>query len=191
MAPNRPPTRWPMMPPQPQPQRPFMPQPQPSTQGSALIAQLSQPPSSMSGNVNQFGQSKLYYSINPSEIYHLCQILVTNAPGINVQQQQQPLRINLLNPPPNVQPPLQQNQPNMQNTSNPAQVSSANQAITSQAQGNVQQKQQLTSSRERHTIWHGSLEWIEKPKNPSDPQKVTKHVPCQVSATSKDGEPEL
>lgn len=57
-------------------------------------------------------------------------------------------------------------------------------------QGNVQQNPQL-SSRERHTIWHGSLEWIEKPKNPSDPQKVTKHVPCQVSANSKDGEPEL
>jgi mediator of RNA polymerase II transcription subunit 25 len=35
------------------------------------------------------------------------------------------------------------------------------------------------------------LEWIEKPKNPSDQQKITKHVPCQVSANSKDGEPEL
>lgn len=63
MAPNRPPARWPMMPPQPQTQRPFMQQPQPAitTQGSALIAQLTQPPSSMSGSVNQFPQSKSKY----------------------------------------------------------------------------------------------------------------------------------
>lgn len=45
--------------------------------------------------------------------------------------------------------------------------------------------------RERQTIWQGLLEWIEKPKNATDPQKITKHVPCQVSANCKDGEPEL
>lgn len=62
MPQNRPPTRWPMMPPQ---QRPFMPQPPPvnTTTGSALIAQLTQPPSSMPGNVNQFGQSKHFLII--------------------------------------------------------------------------------------------------------------------------------
>nr|CAD7574221.1 unnamed protein product [Timema californicum] len=48
-----------------------------------------------------------------------------------------------------------------------------------------------TFPRERHTIWQGVLEWIEKAKNPTDPQKVTRHVPCQVSANLKDGEPEL
>lgn len=45
--------------------------------------------------------------------------------------------------------------------------------------------------RERHTIWQGVLEWIEKGKNPNDNQKVTKHVPCQVSSTPKEGEPDL
>ncbi|KAG8306970.1 Mediator of RNA polymerase II transcription subunit 25 [Homalodisca vitripennis] len=35
------------------------------------------------------------------------------------------------------------------------------------------------------------LEWIEKSKTPNDAQKNTRHVPCQVSAHSKDGEPEL
>ncbi|KAG8335435.1 Mediator of RNA polymerase II transcription subunit 25 [Homalodisca vitripennis] len=47
------------------------------------------------------------------------------------------------------------------------------------------------ASRERHTIWQGVLEWIEKSKTPNDAQKNTRHVPCQVSAHSKDGEPEL
>lgn len=55
-------------------------------------------------------------------------------------------------------------------------------------QGVQGQSQQI---RERHTIWQGLLEWIEKPKNATDQQKITKHVPCQVSANSKDGEPEL
>lgn len=58
-------------------------------------------------------------------------------------------------------------------------------AITSQA------GQQTNQQRERPTIWQGVLEWIEKPKNPTDQQKVTRHVPCSVSANSKDGEPEL
>lgn len=49
----------------------------------------------------------------------------------------------------------------------------------------------MPTNRERHNIWQGLLEWIEKPKNPADPQKITKHVPCTVSANSKDGEPEL
>lgn len=55
---NRPP-RWPMMPPQVQ-RQPYIPQKQVNTtQGSALIAQLTQPPSSVAASgVNQFGQSK-------------------------------------------------------------------------------------------------------------------------------------
>lgn len=58
MGAGRPP-RWPMMPPQQRP--PYMPATQQqNTQGSALIAQLTQPPSSMppTQQVNQFGQSK-------------------------------------------------------------------------------------------------------------------------------------
>lgn len=56
------PNRWPMMPPQAQQRPPFMQQGQQTntTQGSALIAQLTQPPPSMAGaGVNQYGQSKL------------------------------------------------------------------------------------------------------------------------------------
>lgn len=57
---GRPPPRWSMLPPQ---QRPaYMPANQPNTnQSSALIAQLTQPPSSMNApGVNQFGQSKTF-----------------------------------------------------------------------------------------------------------------------------------
>lgn len=56
---NRP--RWPMMPPQVQ-RQPYIPQKQVNTtQGSALIAQLTQPPSSVpAGGVNQFGQSNAF-----------------------------------------------------------------------------------------------------------------------------------
>ena len=44
---------------------------------------------------------------------------------------------------------------------------------------------------ERHIIWQGTLEWIEKNKNPNDTQKQTKHVPCQVSIQPKEGEMDL
>lgn len=57
---NRPNTHWTMPPPSQQP-RPYLQQQNQqvtTTQGSALIAQLTQPPSSISGtSVNQFGQS--------------------------------------------------------------------------------------------------------------------------------------
>ncbi|KAI4462701.1 mediator of rna polymerase ii transcription subunit 25 [Holotrichia oblita] len=53
----------------------------------------------------------------------------------------------------------------------------------------TQQNQQLSNPQ---NIWHGLLEWMEKPKNPNDPQKITKQVPCHVSTNpSKDGELEL
>ncbi|GBP34148.1 Mediator of RNA polymerase II transcription subunit 25 [Eumeta japonica] len=42
---------------------------------------------------------------------------------------------------------------------------------------------------QRTFIWTGILEWMEKLKG--DQQKVTKHLPCQVSVSSKDMEPEL
>lgn len=59
---NRP--RWPMMPPQVQ-RQPYLQQKQGNApQGSALIAQLTQPPSSVAGGggVNQFAQSKISQS---------------------------------------------------------------------------------------------------------------------------------
>lgn len=43
----------------------------------------------------------------------------------------------------------------------------------------------------RTYIWQGILEWIEKGKGPTDTQKTTRQVPCQVSASCRDGEPEL
>ncbi|KAJ3657511.1 hypothetical protein Zmor_009307 [Zophobas morio] len=172
---NRPP-RWPPMMPPTQP-RSYLQQNQQAntTQSSALIAQLTQPPNSLAGTgVGQFAQMN------------------NNSPMGN-QQAQPPLKINLMN---------QQNQQQNVQTSMPqnptggiqtslAQVSQQNQAVTSPAQSTSQPAQPLGPGRERHSIWQGLLEWIEKPKNPTDQQKVTKHVPCQVSANSKDGEPEL
>ncbi|XP_073996537.1 mediator complex subunit 25 isoform X1 [Rhodnius prolixus] len=46
------------------------------------------------------------------------------------------------------------------------------------------------TSRDRITIWQGILEYIDK-KHPTDSQKLTRHVPCSVSTTARDGEPEL
>ncbi|XP_075985529.1 mediator of RNA polymerase II transcription subunit 25-like isoform X2 [Anticarsia gemmatalis] len=44
---------------------------------------------------------------------------------------------------------------------------------------------------QRSYIWSGVIEWMEKGKTPGDQQKTTKHLPCQVSASTKDIEPEL
>ncbi|XP_026727724.1 mediator of RNA polymerase II transcription subunit 25-like [Trichoplusia ni] len=44
---------------------------------------------------------------------------------------------------------------------------------------------------QRSYIWSGVIEWMEKGKAPGDQQKTTKHLPCQVSASTKDIEPEL
>ncbi|XP_060532010.1 mediator of RNA polymerase II transcription subunit 25 isoform X2 [Cylas formicarius] len=112
--------------------------------------------------------------------------------GANVNQFGQmstnsPLNKINMGQPPNVQTSIAQN-PGIQ-TSSMAQVSQANAVATSQAQAAQQVPQQL-AGRERHTIWQGILEWIEKPKNMAD-QKITRHVPCHVSSNSKDGEPEI
>lgn len=178
-GPGRPQSRWPsMLPPQTQPR---------ATQGSALIAQLTQPPSSIAAGVNQFGQ------------------IGTNA-TMNAAQQQQQLRINMLGNQPgqqNIQTSVPQNVQTsgvnqttgivstcipQHSPSNQSQIVPPNQVVTSQPQTSVVCQ---PNQRERNTIWQGLLEWIEKPKNSSDPQKVTRHVPCQVSANTKDGEPEL
>ena len=42
--------------------------------------------------------------------------------------------------------------------------------------------------RERQVIWQGVLEWQEKTR---DPQKLPRHVPCQVSAAVTNGESEV
>ncbi|XP_045479240.1 mediator of RNA polymerase II transcription subunit 25 [Harmonia axyridis] len=170
--------RW-GMPPQAGPQRPYM-ATNPSNQqaqNSALLTQLNTPPSSMPSNSG-------YIQIN------------SNSPlGQQQAQQQQQQHIKVgINIPNQMQNPMAPNQNPMQGVT--SQVSQPNQvAVTSQAQNpgqpGQQQVGQMQSSRERHTIWQGLLEWIEKPKNAPEQQKITKHVPCQVSANSKDGEPEL
>lgn len=80
----------------------------------------------------------------------------------------------------------------------PVSVSSGTQQVThTQAQGNmptgpgVPMGSQLTAQRDRHTIWQGIIEWIEKAKAPPDAPKQTRHLPCHVSANSKEGDPEL
>ena len=52
-------------------------------------------------------------------------------------------------------------------------------------------QQPAGGNQQRQTLWQGVLEWIEKAKNPNDTQKLTRHVPCQVSANPRDGEPDL
>ncbi|RLU26588.1 hypothetical protein DMN91_000384 [Ooceraea biroi] len=134
-----------------------------NAQGSALIAQLTQPPSSLGLNVAAFNQR-----LDGSQLTVSCisQSVPTQVPQTVTVSQQAPVS-----------------------------VSSITQQITHpQAQNNVAtgtvQGQQLMP-RERQNIWQGIVEWIEKAKNPTDAQKQTRHVPCQVSANSKDGDPEL
>ncbi|XP_068082744.1 mediator of RNA polymerase II transcription subunit 25 [Anabrus simplex] len=52
-------------------------------------------------------------------------------------------------------------------------------------------RQQIGTVGELHTIWQGVLEWNEKAENPNDPQKLTRHVPCQVSLGPRDGDSDL
>lgn len=173
---QRPPVRWQNMAPGwPQgAQRPFMPNNQQpnQNQGSALLAQLNQPPSSNSSSgVGQFIQ------IN------------TNSPLGNQQQanQHQQNQIKMIQNQPGMPTAPQVSNINMPQVSQPNQ-----QAVTSQAQAvPTQNPPQMGTSSNRITIWQGLLEWIEKPKNAGDQPKLTKHVPVQVTANTKDGEPEL
>lgn len=57
--------------------------------------------------------------------------------------------------------------------------------------GTVGPGPQISTPRERQTIWQGIIEWAEKAKSTPDAPKQTRHLPCQVSANSKDGDPEL
>ncbi|XP_032691032.1 mediator of RNA polymerase II transcription subunit 25-like [Odontomachus brunneus] len=180
---------------------------------SALIAQLTQPPS-LGLNVGAtFGQ-RLDGSNN---------VMAPNPQQQQQLTQQQQLRLTMQLQQQNAQQQAvmsmaaqsTHNQPGSQLTvssmsqSVPTQVpqtvavsqapisaSSVTQQIAPpQAQGNVAtgtvQGQQLNVQRERQNIWQGVLEWLEKAKNPADTQKQTRHVPCHVSANFKNGEPEL
>ncbi|EFN84184.1 mediator of RNA polymerase II transcription subunit 25 [Harpegnathos saltator] len=184
---------------------------------SALIAQLTQPPS-LGLNVTTFGQrldgSNNVMAPNPQQQQQQQQQQLT-------QQQQQQLRLTMQLQQQNAQQAAMSmaaqsthNQPGPQLTVSsmnqsvptqvpqtvaapqaPVSVSSVTQQIAPpQAQGNVStgavQGQQIVQ-RERQNIWQGILEWIDKAKNPTDTQKQTRHVPCQVSANYKNGEPEL
>lgn len=42
---------------------------------------------------------------------------------------------------------------------------------------------------QREKIWTGVIEWLEKSK--TDQAKITRQVPCTVTANIKDGEPEM
>ncbi|XP_022903004.1 mediator of RNA polymerase II transcription subunit 25-like [Onthophagus taurus] len=195
MGQRQPSNRW-VMP----PRQPFMPNTQPNTnqvQGSALIAQLTQPPSSMpGGSVNQFQlggnspmqqqqQQQAQQQAQQQQLQQQQQAQQQQVQQQQAQQQQQPVRIN--------QNMVNQSQGQMQQS--PAQSVAGNAPVgasPAQVAQSGQQSQQLSNGRQRQTIWHGVLEWIEKLKTPNlnDP-KQTKQVPCQVTSNSKDGEPEL
>ncbi|KAL1509767.1 hypothetical protein ABEB36_004453 [Hypothenemus hampei] len=160
---------WQMPPPTQQP-RGYLQQVNPGNQqvntttgGSALIAQLNQPPSLAAGNVNvnQFGQMNASSPMN-----------------------------KMLNQQPNIQTSMAQN-PSIQTSM--AQASQNKPVATSQAQPTSTLQTSITqlNNRDRVSIWCGILEWIEKAKNPNDP-KTTRQVPCQVTAgLTAEGEPDF
>ncbi|XP_063995109.1 mediator of RNA polymerase II transcription subunit 25 isoform X3 [Diachasmimorpha longicaudata] len=200
-----------------------------NNQGSALIAQLTQPPTSLGLNIqfnqrmdangavmsnqqgqgtNQANQSPIAGG-NPSQGQGQAQGQAQQTAPQGSQGHQQAMAggqgqeqnpgMQTMN-----QPPPRQNQAvsssvMSQTISSQGQQSVAGnlpptvspaQQMSHQGQ-NVGGIQQVPPGRERPTIWHGILEWSEKARNPSDPQKQTRQVPCHVSANTKDGEPEL
>ncbi|EZA49336.1 Mediator of RNA polymerase II transcription subunit [Ooceraea biroi] len=189
-----------------------------NAQGSALIAQLTQPPSSLGLNVAAFNQrldaGNNVMAPNPQQQQQqLTQQQQQLRLTMQLQQQQQQQNAQQATMSMAAQPthnqsgsqltvscisqsvPTQVPQTVTVSQQAPVSVSSITQQITHpQAQNNVAtgtvQGQQLMP-RERQNIWQGIVEWIEKAKNPTDAQKQTRHVPCQVSANSKDGDPEL
>lgn len=192
--------RGPMMPPV---QRPPNYASQP---GSALIEQLTRPPSAMGPQFTNAAAGLSGTTLNaptppqqlppqqvpPNQPQPSMRMLgtagVIGQPVTIVQSQQ-----------PNVLAPNQQGlMPQQPGVMQPTNVGLMGQGPpqatvmqTPQAPGLQQAQPQPQGSRERQTIWSGILEWIEK-KSPGDSQKLTRHVPCQVSANYKDGgEPEL
>ncbi|XP_015111836.1 mediator of RNA polymerase II transcription subunit 25 isoform X2 [Diachasma alloeum] len=194
-----------------------------NNQGSALIAQLTQPPSSLGLNIqfnqrmdangavmsnqqgqgsNQANQSPIAGG-NPSQGQGQAQGQAQQTPPQGAQGQEQNQGMQTMNQPPPGQNQAVSSSVMSQTISSqgqqsvagnlPPAVSSAQQ-MSHQGQnvGGIQQVSQIgPPGRERPTIWHGILEWSEKARNPTDPQKQTRQVPCHVSANTKDGEPEL
>ncbi|XP_008546945.1 mediator of RNA polymerase II transcription subunit 25 [Microplitis demolitor] len=169
---------------------------QSNNQGSALIAQLTQPPTALTGINVPFNQRMDANGMQPSAP-------APQAPQQNQQaqltpQQQQQIR--------NMQLQQQQQQQLQQQTMQiaPMTVSSTGTSGPTPVQQTVTQTTAAApqhqpaaavtgqvATRERPPIWQGVLEWLEKAKNPTDSQKQTRQVPCQVSANAKDNEPEL
>lgn len=187
-----------------------------NTQGSALIAQLTQPPSSLGLSVTAFGQiaGNNVMAGNPQQQQQQQQQQLTQQQQqlrltMQLQQQNAQATMSMATQPTHSQPgsqltvscisqsvPTQVPQTVTASQQAPVSVSSITQQITHpQTQGTVStgtvQGQQLVQQRERQTIWQGIVEWIEKAKNPTDAQKQTRHVPCQVSSNTKDGDLDL
>jgi len=102
------------------------------------------------------------------------QINVAVTPGVAVAQQQQ----------------QQQQQPAVPIMSNAQPVVGVPQVAQPPAAGVAPAVAgaQVNPVRERQFIWQGVLEWQEKTR---DPQKLPRHVPCQVSAAVTNGETEV
>ncbi|XP_014291430.1 mediator of RNA polymerase II transcription subunit 25 isoform X2 [Halyomorpha halys] len=178
----------------------------PTQPGSALIEQLTRPPSitPQFNNTTTLGATGLNSQAPqqpqmPPQQQQAAQPMqrILGTPGVIGQQ------VAIVQPqPPNVMPQNQQGllpqqtgvmqqtnlQPGLmgQSQSQAGVMQVQPVAPMQQAQASQQQGQ-----RERQTIWQGILEWLEK-KAPGDSQKMTRHVPCQVSTNYKEGgEPEL
>jgi hypothetical protein len=80
---------------------------------------------------------------------------------------------------------MQQQQPQSQQINVPV---AAAPGIIQQQAAPVAGAAPANPARERQVIWQGVLEWQEKTR---DPQKLPRHVPCQVSATVTNGESEV
>ncbi|XP_029345090.1 uncharacterized protein LOC100168229 isoform X2 [Acyrthosiphon pisum] len=65
------------------------------------------------------------------------------------------------------------------------------QAQQQQAALRIMNQQQQQNGPDRQTIWSGTLEWIENVKSLNKIPKITRNVPCIVSANIKNGELEL
>lgn len=114
-----------------------------------------------------------------------------------VQQQQQPQNLNFAINPGNSnlgmqtnmpQQQMQQQQMQQQPQQQPQQLNVPVTPATIVQQQAAPVAAAPAAARERQVIWQGVLEWQEKTR---DPQKLPRHVPCQVSAAVTNGESEV
>ncbi|KAI5738826.1 hypothetical protein M8J77_011628 [Diaphorina citri] len=198
-GPNPGPPRWGMMPRAQYPGGAGGPQVQPP-QGSALIAQLQQPPTGMGPQFQQINQQnanlmQMQQQQQQQAQQNQQQQQVHQQQQLHQQQQQavnqQQLRMQQAAQQQQAQQAAQQQQQQQNQQQQTQQNQQQQQQQVGQPGGPQGQQPLQQGARERHTIWQGMVEWIEKGKNPNDPQKLTRTVPCQVSANSRDGQPEL